>query len=133
MVEHPGEQHVRLFTGDEIERTPTAYVEEDRSTTLLDAVVAKAAQVAEVRGMRAHQVWLPPLPARIPLPQLAQTDGALGLIDEPFKQRQTPFHLNLDTAGGHVAIAGGPQTVSYTHLTLPTTLHECRSRWSPYH
>ena len=21
--------------------------------------------------------------------------------------------------------------VSYTHLTLPTTLHECRSRWSP--
>ena len=23
--------------------------------------------------------------------------------------------------------------VSYTHLTLPTTLHECRSRWSPYH
>ena len=26
-----------------------------------------------------------------------------------------------------------PTTVSYTHLTLPTTLHECRSRWSPYH
>ena len=25
------------------------------------------------------------------------------------------------------------ETVSYTHLTLPTTLHECRSRWSPYH
>ena len=23
--------------------------------------------------------------------------------------------------------------VSYTHLTLPTTLHECRSRWSPDH
>ena len=23
--------------------------------------------------------------------------------------------------------------VSYTHLTLPTTLHECRSRWAPYH
>ena len=26
-----------------------------------------------------------------------------------------------------------PISVSYTHLTLPTTLHECRSRWSPYH
>ena len=25
------------------------------------------------------------------------------------------------------------EPVSYTHLTLPTTLHECRSRWSPYH
>ena len=26
-----------------------------------------------------------------------------------------------------------PDTVSYTHLTLPTTLSTCRSRWSPYH
>ena len=23
--------------------------------------------------------------------------------------------------------------VSYTHLTLPTTIIRCRSRWSPYH
>ena len=23
--------------------------------------------------------------------------------------------------------------VSYTHLTLPTMLAQCRSRWSPYH
>ena len=23
--------------------------------------------------------------------------------------------------------------VSYTHLTLPTTIELCRSRWSPYH
>ena len=28
---------------------------------------------------------------------------------------------------------GIEKAVSYTHLTLPTTLHECRSRWSPYH
>ena len=28
---------------------------------------------------------------------------------------------------------GSYRAVSYTHLTLPTTLHECRSRWSPYH
>ena len=27
----------------------------------------------------------------------------------------------------------GALSVSYTHLTLPTTLHECRSRWSPDH
>ena len=26
-----------------------------------------------------------------------------------------------------------PETVSYTHLTLPTKLEWCRSRWSPYH
>ena len=24
-------------------------------------------------------------------------------------------------------------SVSYTHLTLPTIRHRCRSRWSPYH
>ena len=28
---------------------------------------------------------------------------------------------------------GSVTTVSYTHLTLPTTARRCRSRWSPYH
>ena len=27
----------------------------------------------------------------------------------------------------------GVAPVSYTHLTLPTILRSCRSRWSPYH
>ena len=27
----------------------------------------------------------------------------------------------------------GLTAVSYTHLTLPTILRSCRSRWSPYH
>ena len=26
-----------------------------------------------------------------------------------------------------------PEPVSYTHLTLPTSCVQCRSRWSPYH
>ena len=45
---------------------------------------------------------------------------------------------NVHLSGG-VGIGGvlepvqaGPTTVSYTHLTLPTTLCMCRSRWSPY-
>ena len=29
--------------------------------------------------------------------------------------------------------APGREAVSYTHLTLPTILRSCRSRWSPYH
>ena len=32
-----------------------------------------------------------------------------------------------------VAVTHRPGPVSYTHLTLPTTLCMCRSRWSPYH
>ena len=30
-------------------------------------------------------------------------------------------------------IASTFRSVSYTHLTLPTILRSCRSRWSPYH
>ena len=49
---------------------------------------------------------------------------------------------NLEAAGYRISTSGPPErqgivhrldAVSYTHLTLPTTLHECRSRWSPYH
>ena len=36
----------------------------------------------------------------------------------------------LGLIGDTKAIA---ETVSYTHLTLPTTCRVCRSRWSPYH
>ena len=32
-----------------------------------------------------------------------------------------------------IALNDGSTTVSYTHLTLPTILRSCRSRWSPYH
>ena len=43
--------------------------------------------------------------------------------------------LMLDSAKGRQieVEATGPQAVSYTHLTLPTTVGPCRSRWSPYH
>ena len=30
-------------------------------------------------------------------------------------------------------LTGSDEPVSYTHLTLPTTVGPCRSRWSPYH
>ena len=32
-----------------------------------------------------------------------------------------------------IGAATGLAAVSYTHLTLPTILRSCRSRWSPYH
>ena len=34
--------------------------------------------------------------------------------------------------GVQVITSEGAGPVSYTHLTLPTSLAECRSRWSPY-
>ena len=34
---------------------------------------------------------------------------------------------------GTLQVARAITPVSYTHLTLPTIQHWCRSRWSPYH
>ena len=38
-------------------------------------------------------------------------------------------HLFLEKHGDYIYA----MSVSYTHLTLPTKLEWCRSRWSPYH
>ena len=36
-------------------------------------------------------------------------------------------------SSGQTPFGGSSMAVSYTHLTLPTRCHRCRSRWSPYH
>ncbi|MGV0422598.1 type VII secretion protein EccCa [Corynebacterium sanguinis] len=86
----------------------------DESTTLLDAVVAKARQTAELRGLRAHQVWLPPLPESVELSAVCESSQPLsvsiGLIDDPYHQRQEHASVDFSAAGGHVAVAGGPQS-----------------------
>ena len=42
------------------------------------------------------------------------------------------FHFKTEQ-GIHTLSNREAETVSYTHLTLPTTVGPCRSRWSPYH
>ena len=58
-----------------------------------------------------------------------------------------PFSVKMDSLAGPISfdyeatlMQQGEEeeknwflTVSYTHLTLPTKLEWCRSRWSPYH
>ena len=39
---------------------------------------------------------------------------------------------NVETKPG-IGFPDQWETVSYTHLTLPTKCRKCRSRWSPYH
>ena len=44
--------------------------------------------------------------------------------------------LTLDSTNGVYNVTAneaGQAPVSYTHLTLPTNVQQCRSRWSPYH
>ncbi|TSB20590.1 type VII secretion protein EccCa [Streptomyces benahoarensis] len=77
----------------------------------------------------AHQVWLPPLEAPptldLLLPPLAPVPGRglspaeepgarltvpVGIVDRPFDQRRDPLMADLSGSGGHVGIAGGPQS-----------------------
>ncbi|MGP3752574.1 type VII secretion protein EccCa [Streptomyces sp. IBSNAI001] len=80
-----------------------------------------------------RSIWLPPLPGAIPLDkvagpldvgprgmQLAKRRGPLqvplGLLDDPTKQWQGQWFLDLTVAGGHAAFIGGPQSGKTTLL-----------------
>ena len=82
-------------------------------------------------------VWLPPLPERLPLARVipeelelaghgtgrAGLQAPIGLLDDPAKQRQQPWLLDLNRAGGHLAIIGAPGTGRSTFLrTLAASL-----------
>ena len=59
---------------------------------------------------------------------------SIATIYKYYKVQRTSEYLDdLKKLGYTSSTTSGITTVSYTHLTLPTTLHECRSRWSPYH
>ncbi|HVQ93667.1 MAG TPA: type VII secretion protein EccCa [Mycobacteriales bacterium] len=82
------------------------------------------------RGSPAHQVWLPPLAEPPTLAQLlpplaadpadglrpagwagrGQLQIPVGLVDKPYHQRRDPLWLDLSGSGGHVIVAGGPQS-----------------------
>ncbi len=78
-------------------------------------------------------MWLPPLPSRLALarvipdeldphaPRPVSLDRAglpvpLGLLDNPAKQRQEPWIVDLARAGGHHAVIGAPGTGRSTFL-----------------
>ncbi|MEG8275433.1 type VII secretion protein EccCa [Streptomyces sp. AHA2] len=87
-----------------------------------------------------RQIWLPPLPSAVPLDkvagpvqvgprgmQLAKRRGPLqvplGVLDDPTRQWQGRWYLDLTLAGGHAAIIGGPQSGKTTLLrTLALSL-----------
>ncbi|MFJ1751863.1 type VII secretion protein EccCa [Kitasatospora sp. NPDC088134] len=103
-----------------------AAVEEEPTETLLEL----AADRMRDAGPPAHRVWLPPLetPPTLDelLPPLTPTaahglapDGRppvgdltvpVGVVDKPFQQQRDLLTADLSGAGGHVGIAGGPQS-----------------------
>ena len=77
-------------------------------------------------------VWLPPLPSTVALAgtgaalnvtsaglRLAQPRHlcpAVGILDDPARQWQGPWHLDLTARGGHLAVIGAPQSGRSTAL-----------------
>jgi S-DNA-T family DNA segregation ATPase FtsK/SpoIIIE len=87
------------------------------------------------------QVWLPPLPKMVTLDQVGgpvdisarrglqyvvqspPMAPAIGVIDDPRKQAQSVFRLDLTHAGGHCALIGGPASGKTTFIrTVVTSL-----------
>ncbi|MGX7828854.1 type VII secretion protein EccCa [Actinokineospora sp. 24-640] len=107
--------------------------------TVMDVVVDKLVG----QGPPAHQVWLPPLGAPPSLdqvlPPLEDIPGLglsaagwpgrgslavpVGVVDKPFEQMRDLHVVDLSGAGGHVGVAGAPQSGKSTLLrTLITGL-----------
>ncbi|WP_242423557.1 type VII secretion protein EccCb, partial [Frankia sp. EI5c] len=102
-------------------------------TTMLAVLVDRLVDA----GPPAHRVWLPPLehppsldevlPPLLPDPEhglraLDDTGAAhwlripAGVIDKPFEQLRDLLVLDLSGAGGHLGVAGGPQSGKSTLL-----------------
>ncbi|MCW2529669.1 MAG: cell division protein FtsK [Pseudonocardiales bacterium] len=99
--------------------------------TLLDAMLERIA-AAPVEAART--VWLPPLPKRTTLDRIggpasvvagrgltlplrgAPMQVPMGIVDDPARQDQQPWFVDLTESGGHIALVGGPQTGKTTWL-----------------
>uniref|UniRef100_A0AAU3I649 Type VII secretion protein EccCa n=1 Tax=Streptomyces sp. NBC_01393 TaxID=2903851 RepID=A0AAU3I649_9ACTN len=104
--------------------------------TMMSVMVGQLATAAPP----VRRIWLPPLPDAVTLDtaagpleadteglRLAHRDGSmripLGILDDPAKQRQRSWLLDLTVAGGHTAVIGGPQSGKTTLLrTLALSL-----------
>jgi S-DNA-T family DNA segregation ATPase FtsK/SpoIIIE len=104
----------------------------DPGPTELAVVVGRLRTI----GRPAHQVWLPPLPAAIPLDYLTGTPAVrpgrglmtrtwplqadlkvpIGVLDLPLQQRQEPLTMDFGGTHGNLAIVGAPQTGRSTTL-----------------
>ncbi|MFJ4623138.1 type VII secretion protein EccCa [Streptomyces sp. NPDC088812] len=97
-------------------------------------------RIEDAGARPVRQIWLPPLPDAVALDkvagplevgargtQLARRSGPLrvplGILDDPTRQWQGQWYLDLTVAGGHAAVIGGPQSGKTTLLrTLALSL-----------
>lgn len=94
------------------------------------ALVDESVDRLRVADRDTQPIWLPPLPARLALSRALAGDNGksrttggdgvlvvpMGLLDDPAKQRQGSWMLDLNRGGGHVAVLGAPQSGRSTFL-----------------
>ncbi|MFF7988831.1 type VII secretion protein EccCa [Kitasatospora xanthocidica] len=117
-------------------RLPVAQAETEEEQVSAGTLLEVAADKLRDAGPPAHRVWLPPLdvpptldellPPLVSHPERGLTTedtgshGALGLpvgvVDRPFHQLRDLLTADLTGAGGHVGIAGAPQSGKSTLL-----------------
>ncbi len=82
-------------------------------------------QIGDSGRPPVRQVWLAPLPARLPLGSLitpeetadpATCSAVLGLVDDPAKQAQFPLRWDFTGGGANLVVTGSPQTGKSTLL-----------------
>lgn len=115
-----------------VEATDATETPEEATETMLQVAVRRL----KGQGPPAHRVWLPPLaepptldqilPPLGPVPGvgMAPLDWAgigglvvpVGVVDKPFEQVRDLLMADLSGSGGHVGIAGGPQSGKSTLL-----------------
>ena len=90
--------------------------------SVLDVVVSQLRDAAP----RAHQVWLPPLEARVALGKILDESWPaakrhrltvpLGLVDKPAEQSRDVFVVDLSGSAGHLIVVGASLTGKTTLL-----------------
>jgi S-DNA-T family DNA segregation ATPase FtsK/SpoIIIE len=127
-----GLRQARSADDDAEEAQPSRQAARLTGPTALEVAADRLARF----GQPVHQVWLPPLPAVVPLDALLGpvavqpgrgwqaglwTDHArltlpVGLVDLPFQQRQEPLLLDFARKHGNLALVGAPQSGKSTFL-----------------
>lgn len=108
----------RFTASSETSRAQQVSLTSEHATTVLDTVLDRLSG----HGSPAHRLWLPPLPVAPALGELlAPHDGRrltapIGLMDNPFAQRRDLLTVDLNGAGGHIAVVGTTRSGKSTAL-----------------
>lgn len=125
----PSDDPAEAPSGDPTDEQPQPVAGSRKAPSVISVIVSRLVD----QGPPAHQIRLPPLsesptldqvlPPIVPddvrgfgVPGAAGLSVPLGIVDRPFEQVRDLLTVDLSGVGGHVGIAGGPQSGKSTML-----------------